>query len=83
MRNLLAGMPSVLGTYPLMKLLKETKRLDIKKACQDTDIATKVIKNNSDLVADLFFLNLNNCIASSLFPSNSKNAEITAVHKKD
>ena len=30
---------------------KETKRSDVKKACQDTDIATKVIKNNSDIFA--------------------------------
>ena len=59
------------------------KRLDIKKACQDTDIAIKVIKNNSNIFADFFFFNLNNCIASSVFPSNLKNAKITPVHKKD
>ena len=59
------------------------KRLDIKKACQDMDIATKVIKNNSNIFADFFFFNLNNCIASSVFPSNLKNAKITPVHKKD
>ena len=59
------------------------KRLDVKKACQDTNIATKVIKNNSDIFADFFFLNLNNCITSSVFPSNLKNAEITPVYKKD
>ena len=67
----------------LNEITKEIKRLDVKKACQDTDIATKVSKNNSDIFADFFFLNLNNCIASSVFPSNLKNAEITLVHKKD
>ena len=30
-----------------------------------------------------FFLNFNNCIASSVFPSNLKNAEINPVHNKD
>ena len=67
----------------LDEITKEIKRLDVKKACQTTDIPTKVIKNNSDIFADFFFFNLNNCIASSVFPSNLKNAEITPVHKKD
>ena len=46
-----------------------------KKACQDTDIATKVIKNSSNIFAGFFFLNLNSYIASSVFPSNLKNAD--------
>ena len=46
----------------LEKITKEIKGLDAKKACQDTDIPTKVIKNSSDIFADFFFLNLNNCI---------------------
>ena len=62
---------------------KEIKRLDVKKARQDRDIALKVIKNNSDIFADFLYLNLNNCIASSVFPSNLKNTEITRIHKKD
>ena len=65
----------------LDEITKEIKRLDVKKARQDTDIASKVIK--SDIFADFFFLNLINIIASSVFPSNFKNAEITPVHKKD
>ena len=28
----------------------------MKTACQNTDIATKVIKNNSNIFADFFFL---------------------------
>ena len=67
----------------LDEITKEIKRLDVKKACQKKDIPTKVIKNNSDAFADFFFFNLNNCIASLVFPSNFKNAEITPVHKKD
>ena len=53
------------------------------KACQDTDIATKAIKNNSDIYADFFFLNHRNCIALLVFSSNLKNADITLANKKD
>ena len=56
----------------LDEITKEIKRLDVKKACQNTDISTKVIKSNSDIFADFFFFNLNNCIASSVFLSNLK-----------
>ena len=63
------------GHVSLDEITKEMKRLDAKKFCRDTDIHTKVIKNNSDIFADFFFLNLNNCIASSVLPSNFKNTE--------
>ena len=76
-------MLSGLGMYPLMKLLKKIKRLDVKKACQDTDITTKIIKSNSDMFADFFFVDLNNSITSSVFPSNQENAKISPVHRKD
>ena len=66
----------------LDEINKEISRLDVKKACQDMDIATKVIKNNSDILSDFIFFNLNSCIASSLFPSNFKKIEIIPVHKK-
>ena len=52
--------------------------LDVKKACQDTDIPTKIIRENCDIFADF-----NNSIASSVFPASVKNANITPVHKKD
>ena len=45
--------------------------------------ATKVIKNNSDLVVDFIFTNLNDSIAQSTFPSLLKPTNITPVHKKD
>ena len=67
----------------LDEITKEIKRLEVKKACQDMDFPTKVIKNNSDIFADFFFLNLNNCIVSSVFPSNFKNAETSPVQKKN
>ena len=56
----------------LDEITKEIRRLDVKKACQNTDIPTKVIKNNSDIFEDFFFPKPQQCVASSLFPSNFK-----------
>ena len=66
----------------LDEITKEIKVLDMKKACQDTDIATKVIKNNSDIFADFFFINLNNSRALSVFASNLTNYYITLAKKR-
>lgn len=67
----------------LDEIKREIRNLDINKACQDTDIPTKIIKENSDIFADFIFQNMNYGIASSVFPANIKNANITPVHKKD
>ena len=40
----------------LNEITKEIKLLDVKKACQNTNIPTKVIKNKSDIFADFFSL---------------------------
>ena len=52
------------------------------KATQNIDIPTKPIKGNSDIFADFFSENLNNCVAKSLFSLSLKNAIITPVHEK-
>ena len=44
-------------------ILKEIKNLQIKKATQDSDIPTKLIRNNSDLFVYFIFANLNDFIA--------------------
>ena len=36
------------------EITTETKNVDVKKACQDTDNASKVIKDNSGIFVDLF-----------------------------
>ena len=41
---------------PLDETTNEIKMPHMKTACQNTDIATKVIKNNSNIFADFFFL---------------------------
>ena len=50
----------------LDEITKEITTLDVKNNCQDMVIATKIIKRNSNIFADFFFLNLSNCIASSV-----------------
>ena len=65
------------------EILKELNNLNINKATQNTDIPTKIIKENSDLFGDFIFLNLNCCINTSSYLSLLKRADITPVHKKD
>ena len=62
--------------------MQEVNHLKTNKATQNTDIPTKVIKENSDIFADYIFENLNDFIAKSLFPLSLKNTIITPVHKK-
>ena len=62
--------------------MKELNNLDTNKAIQNTDIPTKLTKENSDIFANFIFENLNNCISHSIFPTSMKNAVISPVHKK-
>ena len=64
-------------------ILKEIKSLKANKATKNTDIPTKLVKENSDIFADFIFKNLNDSIFQSVFPSTLKLANITPVHKKD
>ena len=64
------------------EMLDEIKQLDTRKACQDTDVSSKIIKMDSDIFADFFLQNFNNAIVISVFPQNLKNANITPVFKK-
>ena len=52
------------------------------KATQNTDIPTKLIKDNADNFAEFIFISLNKCIEQSVFPSKLKPANIRLVHKK-
>ena len=64
-------------------ILKEIKMLQSNKATQNTDIPTKLIKDNADIFAEFIFISLNKCIEQSVFPSKLKLANITPVHKKN
>ena len=65
------------------EIFKELNNLNINKATQNTDIPTKIIKENSDTFRDFIFSNLNSCINTSSYPSLVKRADITPVHKKN
>ena len=60
----------------------EIKQLDTRKACQDTDVPSKIVKMNSDIFADFLHQDFNGNIATSVFPQNLKNANITPLFKK-
>jgi hypothetical protein len=49
---------------------------------QDTDIPSKIIKENIDIFSDFFHESFNECIKSSNFPTNLKNANIIPIFKK-
>ena len=65
------------------EILKELNNLNINKATQNTDIPTKIIKENSDIFGDFIFSNLNCCINTSSYSSLLKRVDITPLHKKD
>ena len=58
---------------------KEIKRLDIKKATQDSDIPTKVIKQFRNLFIDFLHKNINSCLTEGTF----KKAVVHPIHKKE
>ena len=63
-------------------ILNELRKLNPKKACQKSDIPVKIIKENTDIVANFVYNNFNNSLFSSKFPSHLKNATITLIFKK-
>ena len=56
--------------------------LDSSKACQDSDIPTKVIKSNSDIFTDALYSAFSRSLETSVFPPSIKLANVTPVHKK-
>ena len=62
-------------------VLKIVNTLDTAKVSQQSDIPTKILKQNSDYFAEYFYENINQCISKSIFPSDLKLA-VTPVYKK-
>ena len=63
-------------------ILNELRKFNPKKACQESDIPVKIIKENLDTVSNFVYNNFNNSLFSSNFPSHLKNATITPIFKK-
>ena len=64
------------------KILKEILNLDVSKACQDTDVPTKILKENEDVFGDFLHTSFNEFVKKSEFPSVLKQANITPAFRK-
>ena len=64
------------------KILAEIHNLDKKKACQESDIPVKIIKDNIDIFSEFILHNFNNSIFDATFPSELKKADVIPVFKK-
>ena len=62
----------------------ETKisNTDSSKACQDSNIPTRVIKSNSDIFTDALYSKFNRSLETSVFPSSMKLGNATPVNRK-
>ena len=60
---------------------KKNNNLDIAKTFQQSDIPTKIVKQNSDYFTGYFCGNINQCISKSMFPPDLKLADVTPVYK--
>ena len=60
---------------------KEIKRLGLKKATQESDIPTKIIKHFSKLFVDFLNKNINSCLTEGTFPNDFKKAVVHPIHK--
>ena len=63
-------------------LLKKVNTLDIASASHQSDIPTKILKQNSDYFPEYFYENINQCISKLIFPSDLKLADVNPVCKK-
>ena len=65
------------------EIRREILNLDVSKACQGTDILSKIIKENASIFASFLHSSFNTSVTSSEFPSVLKQANITPVLKME
>ena len=63
-------------------ILHELRKLNLKKACQESDITVKTIRENLYIFGNFVYNNFYNSLFSSNFPSHLKNATIIPIFKK-
>ena len=61
---------------------KEILNLDLSKACQESDIPTKIIKFDLDIFADALYSEFNRCLEASVFPPSKKFKNVVPFHEK-
>ena len=71
------------SSVSLDEIKKEINLLDKSKACQETDIPVKIIKENSDIFAKSLLRYVNHSMHESLFPEDLKKADISPIFKKE
>ena len=64
------------------EILREHLKLETFKACQDTDISTKIIKEKADIFADILFANFNDSVKKFNFSSSFKKCKYNACIEK-
>ena len=64
------------------KIEKDIKMLTTKKASQNSDILTRIVKENADIFADFYFKSINPKFKLSIFPDFFKLADVTPLHNK-
>ena len=67
---------------PIEEIQKEILNLNNKKASQNFDIPTNIIKENSDIFEKALCSFINDSIKSFTLPSCLKEADVTPIHKK-
>ena len=60
---------------------KKANNLDTAEASQQSDVPTKILKQNSDCFARYLCWNINQCISKSMFPPDLKLADVTPGYK--
>ena len=58
------------GPVAYNDVLKKLNTLDTTKASPQSDIPTKILKQNSKYFAEYIYENINQCISKSIFPSD-------------
>ena len=64
------------------ELNQEVLNLDSSKACQESDLPTKIIKANSDIFTEVIHEELNRGLEVGNCPCSLKLANVTPVHNK-
>ena len=71
------------NNFSLDDIKKELQNLDSSKVIQVSDIPTRIIKENIDILFLFLFVSLNDSICQSNFSHNFKFEEVTPVYKKE
>ena len=62
---------------------EEVTKLYSKISTQDADVTSRILKENTDIFANFFYLHYNKAIADCEFPVSFLNPNISRIYKKD